>query len=112
MSAIFILSGFGKLMDPTHAQGLIAGLGLPLPLWLMVWGTIAIELGGGLMLLAGIYARPVAAGLAGFCVFTAVLVHYHPGDMGQMINFMKNMAMAGGLLMVTAYSPGRIALQR
>ena len=50
--------------------------------------------------------------LAAFCVATAVMVHYHPGDRSQMINFWKNLAMTGGFLQIVAVGPGRWSVDR
>ena len=97
LAAIFIISGWGKITNYAGTEQFIQSLGAPgavLPL-IILW-----ELGGGLALLLGVFTRPVALALAAFCVITAVLVHYHPNDQMQMINFMKNMAMTGGFLYV------------
>ena len=48
--------------------------------------------------------------LAGFCVLAALLFHYHPGDLMQMINFMKNITIAGGFLVLAGAGPGALAL--
>ena len=51
-----------------------------------------------------------AIALAGFCLLTAWFFHYQPGDMGQMINFMKNITIAGGFLVLVGAGPGALAL--
>ncbi len=109
VATIFIMSGLSKLGTPAASQGYIAAMGMPLPL-LAYLGSIAIELGGGLLLLAGYRTRLVAGLLAAFCVVTAFIFHHALGDQNQMIHFLKNFAMAGGLLQFVAYGAGRIAL--
>ena len=109
VAAIFILSGFGKIGAPAATQGYIAAMGLPAPLLAYV-GAIAIELGGGLLLLAGYRTRLVAAVLAVFSIVTAFVFHHALADQNQMIHFLKNLAMAGGLLQFVAYGAGRISL--
>jgi len=108
MSQIFILSGFSKLTGYAGARGYLESLAIPgilLPL------VILTELGGGLALLFGFKARWVALALAGFSLLTAFMVHLHPGDQGQMINFMKNLAIAGGLLLFVRHGAGRPAIR-
>jgi putative oxidoreductase len=105
LSIIFILGAIGKLgaMDATIAY--IGQGGLPVP-QLAYWVSIAVELGGGLLVLFGFQTRLAGLMLAGWCVITGVLFHYHPGDQAQMINYMKNLAMAGGFLQLFAVGGG------
>jgi putative oxidoreductase len=72
--------------------------------------VILTELGGGILILLGFLARWAAIALAGFCVLAGYLFHYQPGDMGQMINFMKNITIAGGFLVLAGSNPGALAL--
>ena len=109
VAAIFILSGLGKIGAPAATQGYIAAMGLPAPLLAYI-GAIAIELGGGLLLLAGYRTRLVAAALAVFSIVTAFVFHHALADQNQMIHFLKNFAMAGGLLQFVAYGAGRISV--
>ena len=109
VAAIFILSGFGKIAAPAATQGYIAAMGLPAPVLAYI-ASIAIELGGGLLLLAGYRTKLIAAGLALFSIVTAFIFHHALADQNQMIHFLKNFAMAGGLLQFVAYGAGRISL--
>lgn len=109
VATIFIMSGLGKLGAPAATQGYIAAMGMPAPL-LAYLGTIAVELGGGLLLLAGYRTKAVAALLAAFCVVTAFVFHHALGDQNQMIHFLKNFAMAGGLLQFVVHGAGRFAM--
>jgi putative oxidoreductase len=111
IAVIFILGGFGKLAAPTATQGYIASVGLPAPLLAYIV-AIVIEAGGGLLLLVGYRTKLVATVLALFCVVTALFFHNALGDQNQFIHFMKNLAMAGGLLQVAAFGPGAISLDR
>jgi putative oxidoreductase len=72
--------------------------------------VIAVEVGGGLALLLGFQARLVALGLAGFCIVSALIFHANFADQTQLVNFLKNMAMAGGLLMFTQYGAGSLSI--
>lgn len=109
MSLIFILSGIGKLAAPAATIGYIASTGLPLAT-LGYAAAVIVELGGGLLLLAGYQTRIVATVLALFALVTAVIFHHALGDQNQMIHFMKNLAMAGGLLQVATFGAGAFSL--
>ena len=111
MAIVFIMGGIGKLSAPAATQGYIAAVGLPVPLLAYIVALI-VELGGGLLLLVGYRTKLVAAVLAAFCVVTALVFHHALGDQNQMIHFLKNFAMAGGLLQIVAFGPGRIGLDR
>ncbi len=94
LSAIFLLIGY------------IAAAGLPLP-QLAYALAVLIELGGGLALLAGYQTRIAAAALALFSVAAAFGFHANFGDQNQMVHFLKNLAIAGGLLQLVAFGSGR-----
>jgi putative oxidoreductase len=111
LAAIFVLSGVSKLSDPAGTAGYIASAGLPLP-QLAVWVAIAVELLGGLALIAGLRVRLVAAVLAVFTLVTAFAFHNNFADQVQMIMFLKNIAITGGLLQVIAFGGGRLSLER
>lgn len=108
LSAIFITSGYGKLMSPGGTAAYMNSALFPIPSPdLMVWVVIVLELVGGLAILFGIGSRLAAFLLAGFSIAAAILFHWKPGDQMQHILFMKNLAIAGGLLLLTANGPGR-----
>jgi putative oxidoreductase len=109
IAAIFIVSGLSKLAAPGMTQGYIASAGLPLPL-LAYLLTVLVEVGGGALLVVGYRTRAVALVLAVFTVAAAVFFHRDFADQNQMIHFMKNLAMAGGLLQVVAFGAGRFSL--
>lgn len=109
LSAIFLISGFGKIAQPQQTIGYIAATGAPLPLAGYVLAVV-VQLGGALALLVGFRARTAAAALAGFCIASALMFHSNFADQNQFIHFMKNVAMAGGFLQVAAFGRGRISL--
>jgi putative oxidoreductase len=109
MSQIFLISGFGKITGYAGTQAYMAKMGVPGALLPLV---ILTELGGGLALLFGFQARWAALALAGFTVVAALIFHLKPGDPMQMINFMKNLAMAGGLLMLVRHGAGAPAIDK
>jgi putative oxidoreductase len=74
--------------------------------------VIVTELGGGLMVLGGLMTRRAAFALAGFAILTALIFHNDGADVEQTINFEKNLAIAGGFLVLAARGPGSWSLDR
>jgi putative oxidoreductase len=97
MALIFILAGLGKIQDPAGTAGYMQSVGLP---GILLWPTIALELLGGLALAVGFKTRYVAFALAIFSVVAGLMFHRNFADQMQMILFLKNIAMAGGLLLL------------
>jgi putative oxidoreductase len=109
VAILFILSGLSKLGAPAATQAYIASAGLPLPVLAYV-GAVAVELGGGLMLLAGYRTRAAALALAVFTLAAALFFHNHLGDRNQFIHFMKNLAICGGLLQLYVFGAGGLSI--
>ena len=109
LAALFLSSGLSKLGAAAATTGYIASAGLPLP-GVVYAITLVVEIGGGLLLLIGFQAKPVAAVLALFSVAAAVLFHSNFADQNQAIHFVKNLAIAGGLLQVAVAGAGRLSL--
>src|SRR5271170_1305563 len=105
----FAMSGVGKLAAYGKTTAMIAAVGLPVPP-LAFAVAVAVELGGGLLLIAGFQARLVAIALALFALATAVSFHSNFADQNQMIHFLKNVMMAGGLLQIAGFGAGAISL--
>jgi len=106
LALIFILAGLGKIQDPTGTAGYMQSMGVP---GILLWPTIALEVLGGLALAVGYKKCLVSFLLAGFTILAAVIFHRNFGDQMQMIMFLKDFAIAGGLLLLavggrTAYS--------
>jgi len=116
LAALFIWSGFGKLSGFEGVVSAIAAKGLPMPTVLAAV-AVAMELGGGILLLVGLRARWIALLLVIFLFVITPLYHDFwnataDAVMGQKINFMKNLSIAGGMLMVFAFGPGRYSIDR
>ena len=109
LAAIFLLSGFGKLTAAAGTIGYIQSAGLPAPTLAYAIAVI-VELGGGLLLVAGYQTRIVAGVMAVFTLATAFAFHSNFGDQNQMIHFLKNIAITGGLLQVVAFGAGALSL--
>ena len=93
-----------RLLRNVSSRRAFLGAGALLPL------VIVLEIGGGLAVLLGWQARISALLLAGFSVVSAVIFHANFGDQMQSILFMKNLAMAGGLLLLVANGAGAWSL--
>jgi len=106
LSLIFIISGWGKIAGYAATQGYMESAGVPGALLPLV---IALELGGGLAILGGVFTRWFALGLAGFSLVSAALFHGNLADPMTAIMFWKNVAMAGGFLMLAASGPGALS---
>src|SRR6266446_10572668 len=109
IATLFLLSGLGKIAAPAITQAYIASTGLPLPIagYLI---AVAVEVAGGLLLAVGYRTTFVATGMAVFTLATAVLFHNNMADQNQMIHFLKNIAITGGLLQVIAFGAGAFSL--
>ena len=105
----FAMSGFGKLATYGKTTAMIAAAGLPVPPAAYAVAVL-VELGGGLLLVAGYQTRLIAAALAVFCFATAVSFHANFADQNQMIHFLKNVMIAGGLLQIATFGAGAFSL--
>jgi putative oxidoreductase len=104
----FAMSGFSKLAAYDATTGMISAVGLPFPL-LAFAVAVAVELGGGVLLIAGYRARFVALALAIFSLAAAVSFHSNFADQNQMIHFLKNVMLGGGLLQIAAFGAGALS---
>lgn len=116
IALIFVLSGFSKIAGFEGTVGYIASKGLPLPQLLAI-GAILIELGGGLMLILGWKAHWAAAAMLVFTALATLIFHNFwavPPDQAQnqMIHFMKNISIMGGLLYVMMHGSGPLSLSK
>ena len=111
IGVLFLLSGLSKLGAPAATQGYIASVGLPAPV-IAYAAAVAVEVLGSLLLIAGVGTRFVAACMAVFTLATALAFHNNFADQNQMIHFLKNIAITGGLLQVAAFGGGWFSVDR
>jgi putative oxidoreductase len=107
LAAIFLHEAWSKLTGYAGALAYMQAFGVPgelLPF------AIAVELGCGALIAFGYYTRAAAFVLALFCVATAILFHTKLGDRNQLLHFEKDLAIAGGLLVLVAHGAGAWAL--
>jgi putative oxidoreductase len=98
LAIIFLVAGLGKLADPTGTSGYMQAMGVPT---LLLWPTVALEILGGLALIVGFKTRLTAWALAAFTLLAAIVFHRNLGDQMQMVMFLKNLSIAGGLLILS-----------
>ena len=116
LAAIFLVSGYGKLVGLSGAAAYIGSKGLPAPMVLAVLAGIGeVVLGAAVAL--GFKARLAALGLAVFTVLATAFFHdfwnMQGADYGaQRIHALKNLAIIGGLLVLAAAGPGRFSIDR
>lgn len=109
MSLIFLAAGMNKITGYAGTQGYMESMGVPgilLPL------VILVELAGAVALILGYRTRLFAFLLAGFCVLSGALFHNNFANQMDMIMFMKNLAMAGGFLVLFAHGAGELSLDK
>lgn len=107
MAHIFLLAGINKISGYAGTQAYMESVGVPgglLPL------VILLEVGGGLALILGWQTRWAASILAGFSALAAILFHADFSDQMQMIMFMKNWTIVGGLMLLAAHGAGAFSL--
>lgn len=115
LAIIFILSGFEKLMDWSGTLGYMSSKGLPFTSVLLVL-TIIIELVGGLMIAFGFYARTAALIIFLYIIPVTLVFHNFWAFQGmerqtQMISFLKNLTIMGGMLYIVVFGTGRYSIK-
>ena len=115
IAVLFLVPGIRKAMAVAGTAGYFAKLGFPMP-EVMVWVAILIEVGGAALLILGWQARRVAWLLILFTVIATLMAHrfWEFSDAAQyaaqLNNFLKNLAVIGGLLYVAAFGPGALSV--
>lgn len=109
LSVMFIMSGLQKFGGIEGTAGYISSVGLPAATAL-AWLAAIFETVVGIAILVGFQTKAAALLLAAFCAFAAFVFHYVPADQMQMIMFMKNLTIAGGLLVLFVAGPGALSV--
>jgi putative oxidoreductase len=103
LALMFVVAGINKISGYSGMQGYMESMGVPGALLPLV---IALEVLGGLALMLGWHTRITAFLLAGFTVMATLIFHSDLGDQTQMLFFMKNLSVVGGLLLVVSHGAG------
>ncbi|HED34882.1 MAG TPA: DoxX family protein [Gammaproteobacteria bacterium] len=108
LGQMFLLAGIGKLGEAyAGTAGYMKSMGVPDTLLPLV---IVLEIAGGIMIITGFKVKWAAYALAGFTLVAGVIFHSDFADQMQMILFMKNMSIAGGLMLLTVYGSGKLSI--
>lgn len=105
LGLIFVMSGLTKITGFEATQQQMAAQGMPLTAVFLV-GAIAVEVLGGLSVILGLWARGGAAALILFLIPATLIFHTDFGQQTQVIMFLKNLSIKGGLLLVMAFGSG------
>ena len=116
VALLFVISGYGKIGGFDGISGYIASKGLPMPQVLAAL-TVALELGGGILLIAGYKVRWVAAAFFLWLIPTTFIFHPFWGIdaaqvQNQMNNFLKNVSIMGAMLLLIAFGPGAYSVDK
>ena len=109
IGALFAIAGFGKILGFAGTIALATKFSVPFPEIAVVLAII-IELGGGLMLVFGIWTRVVAFKLALFVVIITFIFHSDLANQQQLIQFLKNFAIIGGLILLSIQGATKAAI--
>ena len=110
LAIVFLVAGFGKITNFAGTVGYVTAGGFPMPELFTVLAII-FEFGGAILLITGFHARVAAWMLIVFTAIATVAYHNNFGDQAQMLMFMKNLAIIGGLMQVAMYGAGAWALK-
>lgn len=109
LAHMFLLSGITKITGYAGTQAYMDSMGVPgmlLPL------VILLEISAAIALIVGWQTRLAALALAAFSVLAAIIFHHDFSNQMQMIMFMKNLTIAGGLLILAVHGAGTYSLDR
>ena len=106
---IFLHESVGLIGNYAGAAAYMQKSGVPS---LMLPAVIALQLGGGLLVAAGLMTRYAALLFAGFCLLTAILFHWKFADQNQLLHFQKDLAIAGGFIVLACCGPGNWSIDR
>lgn len=108
LAFLFVSAGISKIFTWQAVEGYMASKGVPgvlLPL------VVAVEIGGGLGLMFGLFVPWAAGALAGFCILAALIFHFNFQDRNERTSFLKDIALAGALVMIAASAVRKAPVQ-
>lgn len=107
LALIFIIAGLGKIPAPEGTIGYMEAFGVP---GVLFWPTVALEVIAGILLLIGFQTRWAALALGAFALVAAFIFHTDFSNQMEMTSFLKNLAIAGGMLYVATFGAGALSL--
>tara|TARA_X000001036_G_scaffold344304_1_gene323944 strand:+ start:354 stop:740 length:387 start_codon:yes stop_codon:yes gene_type:complete len=109
ISSIFLLSGYNKIFNYGNTVDWMEGFGVP---GFLLWPTIILEIILPILIIIGYRTQISSILLATFCISTAVIFHFDFANQMQTIAFLKNFALAGGLLFLAVNGPKEWSFER
>ena len=110
LAALFLVSGFGILMGgPAGFGGYLGSLGVPAPV-IFAWLVTILKIVASIAIIVGFQTRYAAYALAAFTIGAALIGHHNFADQNELTQFLKDFAIAGGLLLVATYGPGSLSI--
>jgi len=107
LAAIFIMAGLNKIGGYEGTAGYMESMGVPS---ILLPAVIALEVLGGIAIVVGFLTRLAAFGLTVFSIAAALLFHFNFADQMQFILFWKNIAIAGGFMLLMANGAGALSV--
>ena len=107
IAGLFLWDGFILLRAPGLAADYMSAYGVP---GFLLPAVILLQLGGGLLVVAGWHTRIVALAFAGFTALTALIFHADPAKTNEILHFAKDIAICGGFLFLAAGGPGALSV--
>lgn len=111
ISLIFIVLAYAKFTNMDGVVSYVASQSLPAP-ELLAWSGAIIEMVAGIAILLGVYTRWAAMVLAIYLVIVTIIFHRDIGDQNQLQQFLKNLAIIGGLFMLKLFGGGKLSLMK
>jgi putative oxidoreductase len=109
LALLFVHEGWSLIGSYSDAAAYMQRFGVPA---MLLPAVILLELGGGLLIAAGTFTRTAASAFALFCLLTALLFHSQLADRNQLMHFQKDLAIAGGFLVLVFSGPGNWSVDR
>lgn len=109
LATLFFITGLTKIAQYGATVGYMESMGVPGQL---LPAVIALEVGGAVLLIVGWKTRIVAAIMASFTVLAAIVFHNKLSDPAQFVQFLKNVSIAGGFLVLIVNGAGPLSLDR
>ena len=107
LSALFLIEGFGKISMQEDVIMYMEDYGVP---GILFVPATVLEILFPLLLIVGYKTKWAASVMALFTFTVAIIFHTDFSEGMQMIFFLKDLAIAGGFMIVLVYGPGKISL--
>ena len=107
LAALFLIEGVGKLFTQEQVITYMEDYGVPGMLFIP---AVVVEILFPLLLIVGYKTRLAALVMALFTLTVAIIFHTDFSDGMQLISFLKNLAIAGGFMIIIAYGSNKFSI--